>query len=289
MGILFAVAALACWGVGDFLIQRAARKTGDVISLFYITAFGAIILFPFVYSDLLVFLRDFRHSGILLATGAVSLFASMFDFEGLRRGKISVVESVQAMEVFGAAILAGFLVKEVPSFLQLLTIAVLITGILLVSVRKFRSPRTLKRLTVEAGVFYAAIGMLGMSAMDTLVGIGARRINPIFINWFLSAFIALFTLLYIFYTSQSQSLFNFFRENKKLTLSVSVLDNLAWVFFAYSMLYLPVAIATGLSESYIAIAVVLGLALNKEKLKKHQFVGLGLTIASAVTLAFLIG
>ena len=49
----------------------------------------------------------------------------------------------------------------------------------------------------------------------------------------------------------------------------SFIDNLAWVAFAYATLYVPIAIATGISESYIALAAALGIIINKEKLKKH--------------------
>ena len=47
MGILLAITALIAWGLGDFLIERSARKFGDWVALFYMTSFGAIVLSPF--------------------------------------------------------------------------------------------------------------------------------------------------------------------------------------------------------------------------------------------------
>jgi hypothetical protein len=48
MGTLFAFIALISWGIGDFLIQKGARRFGNWITLFYITALVSITLFPFV-------------------------------------------------------------------------------------------------------------------------------------------------------------------------------------------------------------------------------------------------
>ncbi len=63
------------------------------------------------------------------------------------------------------------------------------------------------------------------------------------------------------------------------------MDNLAWIMYAYSMVLIPIAIATGITESYIALTAMLGIVINKEKLRPHQWVGLALCIVSAIALA----
>jgi drug/metabolite transporter (DMT)-like permease len=73
--------------------------------------------------------------------------------------------------------------------------------------------------------------------------------------------------------------------NRPLILSVGFMDNMAWIFYAYSMLSIPVAIATGISESYIVLASLLGLWLNRERLRHHQFVGLLVAVIGAILLA----
>jgi len=52
LGILMILLAIIGWGLGDFFIQKCARKYGDWEPLFAITLFGAIVLFPFVYKDI---------------------------------------------------------------------------------------------------------------------------------------------------------------------------------------------------------------------------------------------
>jgi uncharacterized membrane protein len=64
-------------------------------------------------------------------------------------------------------------------------------------------------------------------------------------------------------------------------------DNAAWIAYSYSTLYIPITIAISISEGYIALAALLGLIFNKEKLNKHQYLGLILAIISAVVLAMI--
>ncbi len=78
------------------------------------------------------------------------------------------------------------------------------------------------------------------------------------------------------------------RRRPALILWTSALDTLGWVAYSYSMTLLPLAVATGISEGYIALAVSLGLTFNKEKIKKHQVIGLILTIAAAIALSIMV-
>lgn len=88
MGILFAYIALSSWGIGGFLIQRSARKFGNWVALFNITAFAMLAFLPFVWRDLLAWGETSRGMLILGTASIVTLFTALFDFEVLRVGKI---------------------------------------------------------------------------------------------------------------------------------------------------------------------------------------------------------
>ncbi|MEK7110702.1 MAG: EamA family transporter, partial [Patescibacteria group bacterium] len=77
MGIVFALTALFAWGIGDFLIQRSARKFGDWAALFFIDIFGTIVLLPFVWQDFPALFRSPEHLGILLTASILLTFASV--------------------------------------------------------------------------------------------------------------------------------------------------------------------------------------------------------------------
>lgn len=279
MGILFALAALLSWGLGDFLIQRSARKFGDWIALFYITAFGSVILFPFVYHDLASAFDS--HLVLLLVAGCIILLAALLDFEALRVGKISVIEPVYALEVVITVILSMYVINERLTLLQGILVGSSVIGIFLVSTKSFHH---VKNIHLEKGIWYALFASLGMGAVNFLFGLGSRAVSPLMINWFTSTFIAIVAIIYLISTSRFREVVADFKQNKRLIFSVSIFDNLAWIMFSYATLYITIAIATSVSEAYIVFASFLGLYFNREKLTYHQIFGLLLVIISIIAL-----
>lgn len=67
----------------------------------------------------------------------------------------------------------------------------------------------------------------------------------------------------------------------------SILDNTAWVAFAFATIFIPISIATTISESYIALAVFLGIFINREKLRPHQMIGVVLALVGVIALSAL--
>ena len=281
MGILFVLIAVAAWGLGDFLIQKSARKLGDWEALFVITAFAMVVLFPFIYGTLSTLsTSDWL---ILSGTSFVIFVAALLDFDALRVGKIAVIEPILALEVPVTVALATFILGEKMTPLQIGLIISLLVGIYLVSNKRLSG---IHARTLERGVLVAIIATLGMGLANFLYGFGARETTPLMINWFTSTFMAIATLAFLVYTKQTWKLWHNFKKNKGLILAVSVSDNIAWVAYSASALYLPIGIATGLTESYIVLAALLGLTFGGERLIRHQKFGLVVAVVSAITLAF---
>ncbi len=285
MGIFFAFLALICWGVGDFLIQKSTRKVGDLVALFYITLFGAIILLPFAAKDLpRLFSLNRLSLLVLFGAAVVILIAAILDFKALRIGKMSVVEPVFALEIPVTAVIAALVLGEYLTGPQILMVLLLFFGIILVSVKRLAD---LKKIKLEAGVWLAVLATLLMGGVNFLMGWGARLTDPLLINWFINFFIVTVLAVYFISTGQLAEVGWRWRENKKLILAVSLIDTLAWVFFTMAVIYIPIAIATSFSESYIALAAVLGLVLNREKLMRHQQLGLAVCILAVIVLALI--
>ncbi len=157
-------------------------------------------------------------------------------------------------------------------------------GIFLIATRSLHH---ILKAKLEKGVIFAILATLGMGTSNFLIGVGARETSPRFINWFVSTFILLSMIVFLTYTQQWKALRRDWKHQKGLIISVSLIDNLAWVAYAMSALSIPLAIATGISESYIVIAALLGIYINKEKLKRHQVIGLAITVTAAIALAFI--
>jgi drug/metabolite transporter (DMT)-like permease len=95
------------------------------------------------------------------------------------------------------------------------------------------------------------------------------------------------TGFYLVYKGFLKKTFLDMKGNFRFVITMSLLDVVAWVAYSFSMTLAPIAIATALAESYIIIAVLLGIFINKEKLLPHQRVGLVGALSVAIVLAFI--
>jgi drug/metabolite transporter (DMT)-like permease len=282
MGILFAFIALICWGVGDFLIQKSSREFGKWVVLFFVGLIAAVALLPFVYQNIGVVLAERPVLIILIIASFALLLTALLDFQALSDGKISVIEPIMALEIAVTAALSFLVIGEHLTALQIMLIILLVVGIIFVSTKSLHH---LKKIKAEKGVWLALAGAVCMGTTNFLFGIGAREADPLIVNWFTSVFLVLACLIYLLTNKQFKNIFADWHKDKKLLIGVGVIDNAAWVAYSYSTLYIPIAVAISISESYIALAALLGLIFNGEKLRKHQCVGLVMAIACAVALA----
>jgi uncharacterized membrane protein len=282
IGIALAFVAMLSWGFGDFMIQKSTRKVGDWETLFIITAFGTIVLLPFVLGRLPALVYDPKGLFILIG-GAITLTAAaIFELESFRKGKLAVVEPILPFEIPAAAIMAFLVLGDVVNALQFILVGALIIGLCLVS---YARKGVSKRLLAEKGIYLGLIGAILMGFADFFLGWGSRVVDPIMANFVLDFVMAAVSMFYLLSRGRFARVANDLRANPTLLITMSISDNVGWIAYAFAMSIVPIAVATGLSESSVIIAVLLGLFINKEKLHVHQKVGLIVAIAAALTLA----
>jgi len=282
-GIALAVITMLLWGLGDFLIQKSARKLGDWETLFVVTGFGTLMLIPFVWRSIPAILNDRLIVFVLLGSALFLTLAAIFELESFKRGKMAVVETMVPFEIPAASILAFFILGDVISGLQFALIVSLIIGLFLVSLKGNVLTR---HFLAEKGVFLGLAGATVMGVADFLLGWGSRAIDPVAANFVLNLFMALISGGYLIYRGGMRKLGKDIMGNRGLLLVMALTDNIAWVGYAFAMTVIPIAVATGLSETSCIIAVLLGIFVNKERLVTHQKVGLVVALASAIVLAF---
>jgi drug/metabolite transporter (DMT)-like permease len=285
VGIGLAFVAMLCWGFGDFLVQRSTRKIGDWETLFVICGFGSLILLPFVWKNIPAVFSNPGGEGflILLACAVILFIAALLDFEALKKGKLAVVEPIWSFEVPASALLAFFIIGERIGWLQIILITLLISGLILVSFHKVKA--SFKRLLMEKGVILAFVAAITMGAANFFLGWGARVTDPLMANFFINVFIMIATAIFLVGKGKFGKTIRDAFSYRGTLLPMSIFDNAAWVAFAFAMSLAPIAVAVALSESYIIVAVILGLLVNRERLQFHQKSGLVLAIIAAIVLA----
>ncbi len=284
IGILFALLALFAWSIGDFSIQRAVRVFGDFKTLLYIGIIGVVALLPFVYSEIAPLFFSTRGLLILSLAGVVIFFAALFDFEALKRGKLSVIEPILAIELPVTIALSILFWGESMSALQYLLAGTTFVGILLIVTARNRADS--KRIW-EKGVILAGVGSIIMGLVNFLVGVSSQTTSPLLTIWYTNLIFSFLCFIYLVLKKDLVSIPRDIREKPRELLMVGIFDNAAWIFFAFATFYIPISLATTISESYVAVAALLGIWINKEKLQRHQFFGIAITILSVLLLSYI--
>ena len=67
---------------------------------------------------------------------------------------------------------------------------------------------------------------------------------------------------------------------------MGLVDTAAWLFYAIAMRGGSVAIVTAITEAYPAVALMLGVIINRERLRWTQAVGASVAVGAALLLGF---
>ena len=283
-GIALAFVAMLGWGIGDFMVQRNTRKLGDTETLFILSGFGVIALLPFVFREIpgLVMGPSMTGLWILLASGALLLIATLMNFQAFKIGKISVLEPLYSIEILSAALMAYLILHDLITWADAGLIALLVVCLFMIS---FRSGKLSHRIFMEKGVILFSLGAFVLGFADFLLGWGSRVVDPILATWVVNVVIAVGLGVYLLLEDKIPQMIRDIRGNGASLLVMAICENTAWVAYAVAMSLVPIAIATGLSESSIIIAVLLGIMVGKERLQRHQKIGLVGAVVAAIVLA----
>lgn len=287
-GILFALIALIAWAFDDFFIGRSSKRFGSMQALFFLSWFGTIILLPFSWHSLTTVASFWDWSGplpnVFIALIGITFIAAIADFEALKRGKLSAIDPLYAFEVPLTVGITYLFIGEKLSFLNCVIIGGMLIGIVLVSTKSLSH---LKTIRLEKGVFFAILSIIFMGGTNFLTGYGARLVSPLAINWISYAGLAVCTTTYLACSGKLRTTITSLYKHPGILLGLGVADVIAWSSFAKSASLIPIGLTTAISEAYVALAVLLGLYFNKERLRPHQFIGIGIIIVGVITLSYL--
>jgi len=281
VGILAAFGAMVCWGFGDFFIQRTTRRIGNIGALFFIGLFGSVALFPFILNELP---GIFSNANILLSLFFLAfsmLVVAIINFQALKEGKISVVDSIIEFELPVTILFGMFVFHEQISSLQWVLSAFVFLGILLIS---FSKKNVRSGNILEKGVILAAITAFGMGFLNFFTASMARDTSPLLAIWSTWTITAVVCFAYIASRGRVRAIWQDAKSAKRVVIAESIFDTAAWICFAFAAFNSSLSITTAITESYPAIAIFLGVFVNRELVKHHQFLGMGLALCSSIAL-----
>ncbi|MEK6902768.1 MAG: hypothetical protein AABX02_04250, partial [archaeon] len=113
-----------------------------------------------------------------------------------------------------------------------------------------------------------------------------RSISPLLSIWGPWTVFTIISLFWVCHTGKLHVFFKNVKKHQKLVLATGVIDTAAWVFFALATSTQLLAISMAITESYPAVALLLGIHFNHEQMKGHQLIGGALALAASVVLGF---
>lgn len=284
LSLLFAFGAMLCWGFGDFILQRTVKKIGDIETIAIVGIVGGIGMFPFVVNDLHLIFSSVRNFLLLSASSIIVTLLSVILLESFKRGKLSVVEIIVSMELPLTILLGVLFLKDILSIPQLIFVGMLFVGVILSSVD---FAKIKKDHFFEKGALLAAISALMSVSFNFVTAMSSQEITPllaVWVPWVVSAF---FACIYIAKKGRSKSFIKDMWKFRNLVLIAGIIDTLAWIFFALAVSGKELSIITAITESYVGLAVFLGLKLNREKMTKLQYVGAISALAASFIVALI--
>lgn len=284
LGIIFAFVALLAWGFGDFLIQKSVRENSVMRTLFYICISGGIVLFPFIREELWAGIYNGNMHFLLVSTGLLIFVAAILEFEAMKRGKISIIEPIMTFEMPVAVILSIFLHHEYLAVWQILPIIAAFAGFLLAS-QFNRHLFDWHKLKLEKGILWAIGGATLMGLVNFLVGVSSQQTSALMTIWYTNMVIMLVCVFHFTITKEWKLMLPDFKHHPVEIALTCLFDNGAWIAYAYATTLIPISIATTISESYIALTVMLGILINREQVRKHQLAGIALTVLGVFVLS----
>lgn len=286
-GVFLALIAMVGWGAGDFFIQRTIRKIGSVKTLMYIGMSGLVLLLPLAWNEIGPAFRSASNVALLLLLLAIAMFAALFNFEGFRLGKIAVIEPILGLELPIIVALSMVFRGERPEALQSLLITVMFIGLVLVVSSQPLRDYLRNHGRLEKGTVWAGLGAVGLALSAFLTGVASQDISPAVTVWFVHGAVGVVSGLILVIQGKFTGIRHDLKAFGPLIGLMALLDNAAWIAYAFAATFIPISIATAISESYIALGVILGVRYNREKLIHHQVFGIVIVAAAVIILSYL--
>jgi transporter family protein len=281
MEIIAGLISMLFYGVGDFLLAISTRKVGIVFTILFSQFIGILICLPYFLLNFSSF--NFgevpQFIGLIFIANTLFAIAYIAFFKGIKEGLISIVSPLAGCAAGVLVILSVIFLKEALSSNQIIAIALIVLGIIFLSVNLKQ-----KVVNMKSGIMYGLIAML-------CIGLGLFLDVPVIrgIGWFLAAFlgsIVIFTYSLIYFLLRKDSIKMSCKPSFLLMLFFAAcLAQTATFVYNFGVMKGMVSIVTPITDAYPIITVILGTIFFKERLVLNQYTGIIGIIAGLVLIS----
>jgi uncharacterized membrane protein len=281
IGIALAIGAMLCWGIYDFLLAIAIRKS-SVFKAFFWNLIIASILLLFALP-----LADNIQSPpawvwlLILIDSLIIVFSYLIFCKALEIGPVSIVAPVSSLWGGLTLILGIIFLNEVPSKLSIAGLALAIIGLVLVSF-KWQDITKIHVHLASKGLKYALIVVAAWAPFYIILDVIMQQINGLISIIVVNAFAAILIVAYKLIKNEKTNI----RSAAVPVIAITaVIYALAELFYIFSLNTEMTTLSAPISSLYPAITVMLAWKFLNEKIQASQAVGIALIIIGISALA----
>ena len=266
---LFALAAAASWGAGDFTGGLSSRRSDAFRSVFlaYIVGLLALMVVVLVSRETLSAPSDLMWGA---AAGLAGMVGVGFLYQGFATGRMGIVAPVSAVLATAIPVVFSAFIQGLPRLIQLAGFVLALAGIWLLSRPERLSGR-------PAGLGLAVLAGLGFGAFFT----GLDQISAQAVFWpLIAGRAACITVMAVFAILTRRQVL---RETPwGLVLLTGILDVSGNLFFLLGTQYGRLDVTAVLASLYPAVTALLAWLAIKEHLSRFQMLGVSMALLAIV-------
>ena len=272
-GILLALAAMAGWGILDFLIAHNVRKTEPVKAIFWMRATASLILLGIIllFERNSITMPSISPWLLLLIAGIINTTAWISFSTGLKKGKATLLAPIANSWALVTILIGLFVLHEKLLFEQFVLIGVILSGIILASVENTLWKK--EKIEITGGVSNALLAMVCWGVYFILLSVFIKELGLLISLCILYVISAL--LLGIYATIKRISLIKNVHRDLLFT---GTLDSMAFLVEGACLIFIPAVIAAPIITASPVITVLLAQLVFKDRIRKHQILGIVLII-----------
>lgn len=281
VGVALGVMALIGYGISDYLGAISSKKIGGFQSVAISRALSLLMLAPPLFLFFNIPSLTWDEALLLVVAAILADLALILFYKALKVGNVSVAASISgAYPAITVVLLLAFFSTNL-TYLQSLSIFLIIAGTVLASFR-YKDLRRLRPRNLEGGSKYALLSALAFGINAFLEVVLVKELG-----WFALAFLVYLVML--LYNSVYSIIFKVRFANVGTAIFPLILTGVAttlgFLAFNYAVVLNYAVIATPLAGACTIVTVLLAFVLLKERPDASQNIGIALIIAGAIALS----
>ena len=282
MGIIFGLIAMLGYGLGNALTQVPVREIGERRTAFFRNSIISLMLFVILVAYLPESNFSLEYIAIAFVISFIGFIPMISFYKALKLGKVGVVAPIGSSSVVFTILLSIIFFGEVLSAAQIISMAAIVAGILLISVN-FRDLRGSDIFRLSSGVPYAIVACILWGLVYFLFKIPVSVLGPI-----LTSFIIEFGVLISSWISLKMAGAEIGKPDPRMwryIFAIAILMAMGTLFYNIGVKSYDVSIISAITFSSPIVSTLYARFAYKERISALQWFAVMLILAGIVLLA----